>query len=51
MELSESLNKLQDVYLNGGGPNEFDLLVYDSSQSRWENKPASAVQVLEWMSM
>lgn len=51
MELSESLNKLQDVYLNGGGPNEFDLLVYDASQSRWENKPASAVQVLEWMSM
>lgn len=51
MELSESLNNLQDVYLNGGGPNEFDILVYDSTQSRWENKPASAVQVLEWMSM
>ena len=51
MELSESLNNLQDVYLNGGGPNNFDLLVYDASQSRWENKPASAVQVLEWMSM
>lgn len=51
MELSESLNNLQDVYLNGGGPSEFDILVYDSTQSRWENKPASAVQVLEWMSM
>lgn len=51
MELSESLNNLQDVYLNGGGPNNFDLLVYDATQSRWENKPASAVQVLEWMSM
>jgi len=51
MELSKSLSNLQDVYLNGGGPNEFDLLVYDASQSRWENRPASAVQVLEWMSM
>ena len=51
MEISESLNNLQDVYLNGGGPSEFDILVYDSTQSRWENKPASAVQVLEWMSM
>lgn len=51
MDISNSLNNLQDVYLNGGGPNEFDLLVYDVSQSRWENKPASAVQVLEWMSM
>lgn len=51
MDISNSLNNLQDVYLNGGGPNDFDLLVYDASQSRWENKPASAVQVLEWMSM
>lgn len=51
MELSESLNNLQDVYVNGGGPNEFDVLLYDATQSRWENKPASAVQVLEWMSM
>jgi len=51
MELSESLNNLQDVYVNGGGPNEFDILLYDATQSRWENKPASAVQVLEWMSM
>ena len=51
MELSESLNNLQDVYVNGGGPNDFDILVYDASQTRWENKPASAVQVLEWMSM
>lgn len=51
MELSESLNNLQDVHVNGGGPNDFDILVYDASQTRWENKPASAVQVLEWMSM
>jgi hypothetical protein len=51
MELSESLNNLQDVYLNGGGPSDFDLLVYDATDARWENKPASAVQVLEWMSM
>jgi len=51
MELSESLNNLQDVYVNGGGPNDFDMLIYNASNSRWENKPASAVQVLEWMSM
>ena len=51
MELSESLSNLQDVYVNGGGPNDFDILLYDATQSRWENKPASAVQVLEWMSM
>lgn len=52
MELSESLNNLQDVYINGTGtPNDFDVLLYDATQSRWENKPASAVQVLEWMSM
>ena len=52
MELSESLNNLQDVYINGTGtPNDFDVLLYDAAQSRWQNKPASAVQVLEWMSM
>ena len=51
MRVSESLNNLQDVYVNGGGPSEFEILLYDATQSRWENKPASAVQVLEWMSM
>lgn len=52
MKISESLNNLQDVYINGTGtPNDFDVLLYDATQSRWENKPASAVQVLEWMSM
>ena len=50
MKVSESLNRLQDVYINGT-PSDFDVLLYDSTQSRWENKPASAVQVLEWMSM
>ena len=52
MTIAESLARLQDVYINGTGtPNDFDVLLYDASQSRWENKPASAVQVLEWMSM
>lgn len=51
MELSESLNNLQDVYVNGGGPNNFDILVYNTAQSRWQNKPASAVQVLQWMGL
>jgi hypothetical protein len=52
MTVAESLSRLQDVYINGTGtPNDFDILLYDATQSRWENKPASAVQVLEWMSM
>lgn len=52
MTVAESLSRLQDVYINGTGtPNDFDVLLYDATQSRWENKPASAVQVLEWMSM
>jgi len=52
MTIAESLSRLQDVYINGTGtPNDFDVLLYDATQSRWENKPASAVQVLEWMSM
>jgi hypothetical protein len=52
MTIAESLARLQDVYINGTGtPNDFDILLYDATQSRWENKPASAVQVLQWMSM
>jgi hypothetical protein len=52
MTIAEALSRLQDVYINGTGtPNDFDVLLYDATQSRWENKPASAVQVLEWMSM
>jgi hypothetical protein len=51
MTIAESLNRLQDVYIDTGTPSDFDVLVYDSAQSRWENKPASAVQVLEWLSM
>lgn len=50
MTIAESLARLQDVYINGT-PSDFDVLLYDATQSRWENKPASAVQVLEWMSM
>jgi hypothetical protein len=52
MTVAESLSRLQDVFINGTGtPEDFDILLYDAGQSRWENKPASAVQVLEWMSM
>jgi hypothetical protein len=50
MTVAESLSRLQDVYISGT-PSDFDVLLYDAAQSRWENKPASAVQVLEWMSM
>ena len=52
MTVDEALSRLQDVYINGSGtPNDFDILLYDAANSRWQNKPASAVQVLEWMSM
>jgi hypothetical protein len=52
MTVSAKLGQLQDVYINGSGtPNDYDILLYDSAQSRWENQPASAVQVLSWMSM
>jgi hypothetical protein len=38
MELSESLNKLQDVYINGTGtPLAGQVLIYDATQQRWEN--------------
>ena len=49
MKVSDSLTRLQDVYASTLA--DFDLLVYDVATSRWQNKPASAVQVLEWMSM
>ncbi len=39
MELSESLNNLQDVHVNGGGPQKYDILMYNSIQQRWENVP------------
>jgi hypothetical protein len=52
MSIAQSLARLQDVFINGSGtPSDFDILLYDAAQSRWQNKPASAVQVLEWMSM
>jgi hypothetical protein len=50
MTVAEALSRLQDVFINGT-PQDFDILLYDSTQTRWENKPASAVQVLNWMSM
>lgn len=39
MELSELLNNLQDVYINGGGPSNYEILMYDSANSRWHNVP------------
>lgn len=52
MTVAEALSRLQDVFINGSGtPDDFDILLYDAAQSRWENKPASAVQVLTWMDM
>jgi hypothetical protein len=37
MKVSESLNNLQDVYINGGGPLAGQVLIYDAAQQRWEN--------------
>lgn len=39
MKVSESLNRLQDVYVNGGGPFNYDILVYDAANQRWQNMP------------
>ena len=47
MEISERLKELQDV--NIASVSNFDVLVYNSAASRWENNPASAVQVLAWV--
>jgi len=41
MKISESLNMLQDVHINGGGPSNADSLFYVSANSRWENKGPS----------
>lgn len=43
------LGELSNVY--APSPDDFDILVYNASAARWEKQPASAVQVLEWMSM
>ena len=52
MTVSQKLGQIQDVFINGSGtPDDFDILLYDAAQSRWENRPASSVQVLSWMSM
>jgi len=38
MKISESLNNLQDVYINGTGtPLAGEVLIYDATQARWEN--------------
>lgn len=38
MKVSESLNQLQDVYINGTGtPLAGEVLIYDATQQRWEN--------------
>ena len=39
MTVSQSLSRLQDVYINGtGSPLNNDSLFYDSTDQRWENK-------------
>jgi hypothetical protein len=38
MTVAEALNRLQDVYINGSGtPLAGQVLIYDATQSRWEN--------------
>lgn len=51
MTISQSLNNLQDVYINGGGPLDGQILIYDAAQSRWENRenPVQSSNVLLWL--
>lgn len=43
MKISESLNNLQDVYINGTGtPLAGQVLIYDATQARWENHHLTA---------
>lgn len=37
MKTSTSLNNLQDVYINGGGPQNYDIITYDAPNQRWHN--------------
>jgi hypothetical protein len=37
MTVAEALIRLQDVYINGLGPLAGQVLIYDATQSRWEN--------------
>jgi hypothetical protein len=52
MKICESLNNLQDVYINGTGtPLEGQILIYDAAQARWENRanPVTSTNVLLWL--
>lgn len=42
MKSGESLTTLNDVYVNGGGPIAGQLLIYDATQTRWENAQLTA---------
>jgi hypothetical protein len=43
MTLSQSLNNLQDVFINGtGSPLSGQVLIYDAVQERWENNTLTA---------
>jgi hypothetical protein len=43
MTLSQSLNNLQDVFINGtGSPLSGQVLIYDAVQDRWENNTLTA---------
>jgi len=46
MKVSESLNNLQDVFINGiGTPADKDLLEYNAANSRWENVAPGTISV------
>jgi hypothetical protein len=42
MHVAEALTRLQDVYINGGGPSAGEVLIYDATQQRWENNHLTA---------
>lgn len=46
MTVAEALSRLQDVYISGTGiPANDDVLVYDLTDSRWENRTQSTLSV------
>lgn len=47
MRVSQRLTTLQDVVVSGVA--DYDLLLYNAAQARWENRPASSVQVVAWL--
>lgn len=44
MHVASALSRLQDVFISGGTPANNDILVYDTADSRWENRAPVAAR-------